>query len=248
VIALAFVDDAVGAVLFLVAPDLPATATRLVLVALTAVWPAGRAGPRTQALHVLASLGTVALAAGHPHTGGLDVAVAGLLAVTGGVALARTQVATVARARADAALDPLTGLLNRRGLAGWADGQSRDTAVAVVTFDVDGLKSLNDRDGHAGGDEALAAVALSLAAECRSGQAAARLGGDEFVLVAPAADLDAARAVARRVERAVVTEAAHRGVGLSAGSSAGRLADLDQLVAGADRALYDGRRGRRPAS
>lgn len=92
-------------------------------------------------------------------------------------------------ATADAAnRDPLTGLLNRRGLYAETEltlARSRVGALlAVVVIDLDGFKQLNDDHGHGTGDATLRAVAGQLTAAVRSGEIAARVGGDEFVLVA----------------------------------------------------------------
>ncbi|NMN94005.1 sensor domain-containing diguanylate cyclase [Antrihabitans stalactiti] len=84
--------------------------------------------------------------------------------------------------------DPLTGLLNRRGLAAEAYqlfSSARDDQVVIVTAlaDLDGFKSLNDRYGHASGDQALRAVAGRLHAAIPRTGLVARLGGDEFAAV-----------------------------------------------------------------
>ncbi len=83
--------------------------------------------------------------------------------------------------------DPLTGLANRALLleelakALWSSGE--DERVGVVFVDLDGFKTVNDRFGHAVGDELLQAVAARLLRVVRTGDTAARIGGDEFVLV-----------------------------------------------------------------
>jgi diguanylate cyclase (GGDEF)-like protein len=84
--------------------------------------------------------------------------------------------------------DPLTGLLNRRGLDdALAAALSRATSariLAVYVLDLDGFKAVNDRFGHDVGDELLREVAKRLRASMRAGDAVARLGGDEFVVMA----------------------------------------------------------------
>lgn len=87
-------------------------------------------------------------------------------------------------------LDPLTGLLNRRALdrdlrQALAAARRRQQCLSVVMIDVEGLKTINDRLGHAAGDDALRAVATNLASALRSGDNAYRIGGDEFVLLLP---------------------------------------------------------------
>lgn len=84
--------------------------------------------------------------------------------------------------------DPLTGLLNRRGvqvaLGSLLSGQRATRIVAVVLVDVDELKELNDRLGHDAGDESIRAVAAMLATATRASDLTARMGGDEFMVVA----------------------------------------------------------------
>jgi diguanylate cyclase (GGDEF)-like protein len=93
--------------------------------------------------------------------------------------------------------DSLTGLLNRRGLqsaAGPALEQARRSGspLSVLYGDVDDLKAINDRFGHAVGDQVLIALASALRHSVRAADLIARVGGDEMVIVLPdSADLDA---------------------------------------------------------
>ncbi len=84
--------------------------------------------------------------------------------------------------------DPLTGLLNRRGLdEALTRGLGRatpDRILALYMLDLDGFKPVNDQYGHDVGDELLKVVAQRLRASVRVGDAVARLGGDEFVVMA----------------------------------------------------------------
>ena len=87
--------------------------------------------------------------------------------------------------------DPLTGLANRRLLMSVAEHEiarhhRADESFSVVMLDLDGFKLLNDRFGHAAGDEMLCDVASGLAQALRSQDTVARLGGDEFCVIAPA--------------------------------------------------------------
>ncbi|MEZ5114677.1 MAG: GGDEF domain-containing protein [Candidatus Nanopelagicales bacterium] len=84
--------------------------------------------------------------------------------------------------------DPLTGLLNRRGLTAQlgvvaATAQRYGDSLFVVFVDVRGLKAANDAHGHDFGDEVLAAAARALRRQVRQGDLVARWGGDEFVVV-----------------------------------------------------------------
>jgi diguanylate cyclase (GGDEF)-like protein len=100
--------------------------------------------------------------------------------------------------------DPLTGLLNRRGLA---PRLARETArlhrygerFAVLVVDVDRFKSVNDRHGHAAGDAVLVRLGALLRDVARDVDTVARLGGEEFCLLLPHCDLAGARQAAERL-------------------------------------------------
>ncbi|MGI9622531.1 MAG: putative bifunctional diguanylate cyclase/phosphodiesterase, partial [Acidimicrobiales bacterium] len=82
--------------------------------------------------------------------------------------------------------DPLTGLLNRAGLeAATAAAAASASTITVMFIDLDHFKSVNDRFGHAAGDELLKEVGERLLRTVRPGDIVARLGGDEFLLVFP---------------------------------------------------------------
>jgi diguanylate cyclase (GGDEF)-like protein len=111
------------------------------------------------------------------------------------------------RLRAAALVDPLTGVANARAwrtaVAAEFDRSERvGHPVSVAFVDVDGLKELNDSDGHTAGDEAITAVAEALRAGVRAIDVVARVGGDEFVILLPDATEDAARVALRRVRSA----------------------------------------------
>ena len=104
--------------------------------------------------------------------------------------------------------DPLTGLRNRRAFleelgreVSRARRQRRPLAALYV--DVNDFKRLNDREGHARGDEALAAVASTLAGALRGVDVTARLGGDEFCVLLPDTDGERALQVAERLRELV---------------------------------------------
>ena len=78
--------------------------------------------------------------------------------------------------------DPLTGLLNRRGLERWI-AASTPCAGTVLFFDLDDFKMVNDRGGHAAGDEVLNLVGHIIRQSVREHDAVSRFGGDEFVVV-----------------------------------------------------------------
>jgi diguanylate cyclase (GGDEF)-like protein/PAS domain S-box-containing protein len=103
-----------------------------------------------------------------------------------------------------AVTDGLTGLANYRRLTEVLDSELRRfdrTArpFAILMFDLDGLKRINDAHGHVTGSRAICRLGDVLRTSCRSIDTPARFGGDEFVVVLPEANLEAARGVANRV-------------------------------------------------
>jgi diguanylate cyclase (GGDEF)-like protein len=101
--------------------------------------------------------------------------------------------------------DPLTGLLNRRGLsdaaAGWlAHARWSERRLVVMFADLDHFKAVNDRFGHAEGDRVLVKVADLLLESTRDVDFVVRYGGDEFVLLLTDTDLTAAEVIAQRIQ------------------------------------------------
>jgi diguanylate cyclase (GGDEF)-like protein len=103
----------------------------------------------------------------------------------------------LAEANAEAVTDPMTGLINRRGLDLAMARVGRPAAVAMI--DLDRLKVINDTYGHAAGDAALMSLAAALRSVLRASDIAARTGGDEFVVVLPGLSLDEARPILERM-------------------------------------------------
>ncbi len=145
-------------------------------------------------------------------------------------------------------VDALTGLMNRRG---WdtvvADAQQRIDAfgdlVAVAVVDLDGLKSVNDTQGHTAGDALLRRAAEALAAAESEGDRVARLGGDEFTILTNnvgVADLPAhfGRFDAQLAERGVAASIGHAFTG------PGELS-VAEAFRRADAAMYEAKRARR---
>lgn len=155
--------------------------------------------------------------------------------------------------RADAVVDPLTGLLNRSALqARVAElthlselGQAR---VAVIVCDLDGFKGINDTRGHGVGDEVIRTVGGAMRHHLRGFEWAFRLGGDEFVILLPHGE-DEAAAVAERL-RCVIAELQVRGVLVTgsfgvAASQVDEAFDFDHVFRRADAALYEAKRAGR---
>ncbi|MEV4416575.1 GGDEF domain-containing protein [Catellatospora sp. NPDC049609] len=151
--------------------------------------------------------------------------------------------------------DPLTGLLNRRGLAtahaAWQQAQRR---ITLVFLDLDDFKQVNDTHGHHVGDQLLIGVARTLAdlADIYGG-VAARRSGDEFALMLPAEDgfERAVDAIVTVAGLPVTVTADGFAVQLWPSASAGACAgdpadDLDTLLHRADTALYHAKHTGRP--
>jgi diguanylate cyclase (GGDEF)-like protein len=183
----------------------------------------------------------------------LDVVISvGLVAVVLELLATRNR-RLVAQLVAEARLDKLTGLLNRRGFIERAEielararrGRGR---LAIASFDLDHFKAINDEYGHEVGDRVLVRVTRAFAAEMREVDVLARMGGEEFVALLPGEGAEEAATVAERVRerlaRASDPDLPH--VTVSAGVAAlSAPGDLDELLRAADQALYEAKsRGR----
>ena len=170
-----------------------------------------------------------------------------IVALTGIGALSVTlsQARTAHRHRREALTDQLTGLLNRRALFDAFSGRKIDSGVAVMLFDLDHFKLINDRLGHAGGDQVLQRFAQIVRANVRTTDTAARLGGEEFCIVLQNLPSRSAGSVAERIRAALEQSATPSGqrtvtITVSAGvaTSGGEGELFENLLARADEALY----------
>ena len=146
--------------------------------------------------------------------------------------------------------DPLTGVHNRRRLDEeltrlLALARRQETAVSVLSIDLDSFKPVNDRFGHATGDKLLVAIADVLRTELRASDFICRPGGDEFLILLADADEASAQIVALKLLVAFREVRVHvRGERLRTRASIG-IASVEggerqpqELLAAADRALY----------
>lgn len=220
---------------------------------------AGAPGREVRALGLLAGVAVVAgyvvlLASGlreaDLRVDGLIVgaaAIAALLMARQWIAL-RENAALSARLATEALTDELTGLANRRALL--EAGADPVEGLAVVVFDVDGFKAVNDTHGHGVGDAVLRELAARCRREVRGGDILGRLGGDEFVVLLPGAGVGGARRVAAALRAAVAAGPIDAGgvavsVTISVGVAAAPPEDLEGLIARADEALYQAKRAGR---
>jgi diguanylate cyclase (GGDEF)-like protein/PAS domain S-box-containing protein len=142
--------------------------------------------------------------------------------------------------------DPLTGCLNRRGFEERAEAElgamtRSGSRGAIVVFDIDHFKPVNDTFGHAAGDQLLCWFASTLEAAVRPSDAVGRLGGDEFALMLVEVDADSAGESAERIQRAL-RERAPASLGVAIFPDDGT--DLELLCRRADARLYASREAR----
>ncbi len=147
--------------------------------------------------------------------------------------------------------DPLTGLYNRRYVFDifrneLAKFRRYGDPFSVIVIDADHFKQVNDQYGHCAGDVALKAIADACNTSVRDTDVVGRFGGEEFIVLLPHTNAPAASIVAERIRktmsRSELDSQGHRfGVSLSLGiAEAGVHADeFDELIAAADRALYE---------
>jgi diguanylate cyclase (GGDEF)-like protein len=162
---------------------------------------------------------------------------------------------TVTAHKTAASIDPLTGMFNRRG---FAEATSRviereanaGRPVTVMIFDIDHFKSINDRFGHPAGDEILKLFAAVVVNSLRISDLSGRIGGEEFAALLPCS-LGEAVIVAERVREAfessgIVDDTGPVATTVSIGVAGGPAGtELEVLLAAADTALYQAKRGGR---
>ena len=181
---------------------------------------------------------------------------------TGGALVSHVNITRQKMAERDleqqASQDPLTGLANRtrfdRRLTAALTprrGRAPRQDVGVVYLDLDGFKPVNDRFGHAAGDEVLQNVASRLQDAVRANDTVARLGGDEFAVVCPRIDAARLAALVARLTRLLAEPHLVHGapivVPASLGSClAGAGDEPAEVLHRADLSMYEAKRRRQP--
>ncbi|MGU3438183.1 diguanylate cyclase [Actinomycetes bacterium M1A6_2h] len=174
--------------------------------------------------------------------------------------LRRSLVAANVRLETLAYTDPLTGLLNRRGMSTRVEAMldaavALDNPITVLVIDIDHFKSVNDRLGHAAGDKVLVTVADAISAATYDSAphrevVVARIGGEEFVIACPhTSPVDLQSAVLEQVRAhcqvTVSIGAVHAVVVRGDDEQTDIETFVDQLIRAADRALYAAKDGGR---
>lgn len=156
--------------------------------------------------------------------------------------------------KALALTDSLTGVLNVRGFAEAAGrllsaSRRSRSPLSAVACDIDHFKSINDRFGHAAGDEALRHFAQHLLGSVRMHDVVGRTGGEEFVLLLAGTTLECAVEKAERLRASISTLATDHGTNriqieasFGVAAIAGQEDDIAQLIQRADTALYHSKR------
>lgn len=156
-------------------------------------------------------------------------------------------------------LDPLTGLLNRRGLEAQlprlqAQADRQSCCVMVAFIDLDGFKEINDRHGHPAGDAFLRQVGQRLQGGLRSSDVIARYGGDEFVVAVCAGQQEAQQesvlrdrlfALTRGLYALEQTRVDYPGASIGVATCRQGSSDIHDLLKRADQAMYAHKRQRK---
>ncbi len=189
------------------------------------------------------AIGALGLAFDHfmPELPARVLAALEVLAEEAAVAITRADL--TAHLADQARRDPLTGLVNRRGMEESIETEMRRsrrtrTPMTLLMIDLDGLKAFNDTYGHEAGDRLITAAADAWSARLRPTDVLARYGGDEFVALLPGCD----EQLATRVAQALIDGLPPGGACSIGLAEWNRAEDLDGLLKRADAALYAGKR------
>lgn len=131
--------------------------------------------------------------------------------------------------------DSLTGLLNRQAYYADIDSDPEEIS-ALLSIDMNGLKAVNDSEGHAAGDEALITLALCFTRALRRRQSGYRVGGDEFVIVCRRNTRDEVLQLVERIRKSVAETKYSCSIGYSCAD--GRTKSVDALLRESDEMMY----------
>jgi len=169
----------------------------------------------------------------------------------------RNAQAAMSHAEQMAALDPLTGINNRRAFRDkvtpiWNIAQRHDRDLSMIMFDLDHFKLINDEYGHACGDKALIAVADILKSTCRKQDVITRWGGEEFILLLPETGGQDAILIAERLRTDIAAlRLQHENYEIRITASFGVVQsdtqhqNLDAMISMADNFLYQAKKAGR---
>lgn len=181
----------------------------------------------------------------------IAVCIAGMTGI-GALSLALHQWRMAAHHRHEAMTDALTGLLNRRALFEQHAHRNLNSSTAIIVFDIDRFKSINDQHGHAAGDQVLKLFAEDLLSGMKVRNTVARLGGEEFVMILDGVLPGRAERIANDISRRFASREISIGevvlrctvsAGVAVGAPAGQ--PFETVLNLADNALYEAKRAGR---
>ncbi len=141
--------------------------------------------------------------------------------------------------------DPMTGLLNRRGLDTFLTDKEHNDYYAISVLDIDNFKSINDTYGHDVGDDVICYIGRQVQKSIRNSDAVARFGGEEFVVYVTASEVKQIEQIMQRITKAIVSESTTltpNGFTVSGGVvivEGDKERDFDVLFKAADEKLYE---------
>ena len=155
----------------------------------------------------------------------------------------RTLSEKIGRLDQAALTDPLTGLLNRKGLdRAMGEVQESSLPFGIVTFDVDHFKNVNDRFGHPAGDQVIIGIAQLMRDNARGEDILCRIGGEEFLILLPGIDSLAAAQVGERLRESIrahiFPSVGHVTISVGIAHCPQTHTDPDLALRQADKALY----------
>ena len=133
-------------------------------------------------------------------------------------------------------IDSLTGLLNRQAY-GADTNNNPENITSLISIDMNGLKTINDTQGHAAGDEAIETIALCMNRALKSRQFAYRVGGDEFVIICRKTSEEDVLALIKRIERNISDTGYHCSIGYSFNENENK--SIEDMLRESDMMMYE---------